>query len=70
MNSAQRQTCARDHPRYSRNVHIPGDGARMSDVVQRYHDVSKLPNAPRPIQSEYDSATNIQAANSGGGGGK
>jgi hypothetical protein len=40
----------------------------MSDAVQRYRDVSKLPNAPRPIQSEYDASTNIQSANSGGGG--
>jgi len=55
--------------RYSRNVHIPGDGARMSDAIQRYHDVSKLPNAPRPIRSEYDASTNIQSSNSGGGGG-
>lgn len=47
-------------PRYVGNTRIPGDGARMSGAIERYHDVSKLPNAPRPIQSEYGSSINIQ----------
>ncbi len=53
-------------PWYARNTRIPGDGARMSGAVERYHDVNKLPNAPRPIQSEYGTSTNIPS----GGGGK
>lgn len=52
-------------PRYVRNTRIPGDGARMSGAIERYRDVSKIPNAPRPIQTEYDSSINIQ-----GGAGK
>ena len=49
-------------PRYVGNTRIPGDGARMSGAIERYRDVSKLPNAPRPIQSEYDTTTNIQSS--------
>jgi hypothetical protein len=56
--------------KYSRNTRIPGDGARMQGAIERYRDVSKLPLAPRPIQSEYDSSTNIQSSGGGGGGGK
>ena len=48
-------------PWYARNTRIPGDGARMSGAVERYHDVSKLPNAPRPIRSEYETTINIQS---------
>jgi hypothetical protein len=55
-------------PWYARNTRIPGNGERMSGAVERYRDVSKLPNAPRPIKSEYEASTNIQS--SGGGGGK
>ena len=36
-------------PPYVGNRRIPGNGERMSDAVQRYRDVSKLPQAPRPI---------------------
>ena len=36
-------------PRYVGNRHISFNGERMSDAVQRYRDVSKLPQAPRPI---------------------
>jgi len=53
-------------PRYVRNTRIGGDGSRMQGVVERYRDVSKLPQAPREIQTQYDSMTNIQ----GGSGGK
>jgi len=52
-------------PLHSRNTHIPGDGARMQGAIERYRDVSKLPQAPKPIQSQYESTTNIQS--SGGG---
>ena len=48
-------------PRYVGNTRIPGDGARMSGAIERYRDVSKLPNAPRPIRSEYDSTISIQS---------
>ncbi len=36
-------------PRYVGNRRIPGNGERMSGAVERYRDVSKLPQAPRPI---------------------
>jgi hypothetical protein len=36
-------------PPYVGNRYIPSDGERMSDAVERYRDVSKLPQAPRPI---------------------
>ena len=55
-------------PWYARNTRIPADAGRMSGAVERYRDVSKLPTAPRPIQSEYGSATNIQSSGGGGGG--
>jgi hypothetical protein len=48
-------------PRYVRNTRIPANGERMSGAIQRYRDVSKLPQAPRPIASEYGSTTNIQS---------
>jgi hypothetical protein len=48
-------------PRYVRNNRIPGNGERMSGAIERYRDVSKLPNAPRPIKSEYESTINIQS---------
>ncbi len=36
-------------PRHVGNRRIPGNGERMSGAVERYRDVSKLPQAPRPI---------------------
>jgi hypothetical protein len=50
-------------PRYVRNTRIPADGGRMSGAVERYRDISKLPSAPRPIASEYQSTINIQSGN-------
>jgi len=50
-------------PRYAGRRHIPGDGKRMADAVDRYRDVSKLPLAPQPISpvpispSGFSSAT-------------
>jgi hypothetical protein len=46
-------------PPYVGNRQIPGNGERMSDAVQRYRDVSKLPQAPRPLSP--------QSGDSGGG---
>jgi hypothetical protein len=46
-------------PPYAGNRQIPGNGERMSDAVQRYRDVSKLPQAPRPLGP--------QSGDSGGG---
>jgi hypothetical protein len=48
-------------PRYVRNKRIPGDGERMAGAVQRYRDVSKLKEAPRPIASQITSGSLIQA---------
>lgn len=41
------------------DTRIPGDGQRMSGAIERYRDVSKLPLAPRPIDTEYNATTNI-----------
>ncbi len=51
---------------WSRNVgntRIPGDGQRMSGAVERYRDVTKLPQAAPPIATEYGVTTNIQSNN-------
>lgn len=50
-------------PRYVGNARIPANGQRMSGAVERYRDVSKLPEAPRPIASEYGTTTNIISSN-------
>ncbi len=39
-------------PRRSRNRHIPANGERMAKTIRRYQDVTKLPEAARPIQPE------------------
>jgi hypothetical protein len=53
-------------PRYVYDTHIPGDGQRMADAVDRYEDVSKLSKAAKPITPIYNvSGTSL----SGGGGG-
>ncbi len=36
-------------PRHSGNRHIPANGERMVGAVERYRDVSKLPQAPQPL---------------------
>jgi hypothetical protein len=43
-------------PPYVGNRRIPGNGQRMSGAVERYRDVSKLPNAPKPIAPIFDTA--------------
>jgi hypothetical protein len=48
------------------NTQIPADGQRMAGAVERYKDVSKLPNAPRQIVPTYGGEG---GAGSGGGGG-
>jgi hypothetical protein len=51
-------------PRYVYDTHIPGDGQRMADAVNRYEDVSKLKQAPKPIEPIYSDTVGIAA---GGG---
>ena len=46
-------------PRYAYDTRIPGNGARMADAIDRYQDVSKIPKAPRPIESGYGGAIGI-----------
>ncbi|HEX5470896.1 MAG TPA: hypothetical protein VFW73_03370 [Lacipirellulaceae bacterium] len=46
-------------PRYVANKRIPGNGERMAGAVERYRDVSKQRQAPRPLS--------IQQTSSGGG---
>jgi len=50
-------------PPYVYNTHIPGDGQRMADAVVRYEDVSKIPQAPKPIAPIY--STNIGVLSGG-----
>jgi hypothetical protein len=52
-------------PAYVYNTRIPGDGSRMADAVVRYEDVSKIPNAPKPISPIYGG--NIGISSTGGG---
>jgi hypothetical protein len=53
-------------PRYVYDTRIPGDGHRMAEAVERYEDVAKLKQAPKPISSVFDQA--IGVAGGGGGG--
>jgi hypothetical protein len=53
-------------PRYAYDTHIPGDGARMADAVERYQDVSKLPKAPKAIAPDFGKSIGISGASSGG----
>ena len=46
-------------PPYVANTRIPGNGQRMQGAIERYRDVSKLPDAPKPIQTEYGTTINI-----------
>jgi len=43
-------------PPYVGNRRIPGNGQRMSGAIERYRDVSKLPNAPKPIVPLFETA--------------
>src|SRR5215469_9623671 len=43
-------------PPYVGNRRIPGNGQRLSGAVERYRDVSKLPNAPKPIVPLFDTS--------------
>jgi hypothetical protein len=53
-------------PPYVGNRRIPGNGERMSDAVQRYRDVSKLPQAPRPISPQSGDTGGAYPGTSGG----
>jgi hypothetical protein len=55
-------------PRNVGNRRIPGNGQRMSGAVERYRDVSKLPQAPKPIRPIIDDTLSVGAAGGGGGG--
>jgi hypothetical protein len=46
-------------PAYVYNTRIPGDGSRMADAVVRYEDVSKIPNAPKPITPLYSGSIGV-----------
>jgi hypothetical protein len=41
-------------PSYAYDTHIPGDGQRLAEAVNRYKDVSLLSKAPKPIAPIYD----------------
>jgi hypothetical protein len=51
------------------NTQIPADGQRMAGAVERYKDVSKLPNAPRQIVPTYGGQGGVAGASGSGGGG-
>ncbi len=54
-------------PRYVGNRRIPGNGQRLTGAVERYRDVSKLPQAPRPIVPLIDSTLGVGGGGGGGG---
>src|SRR5215472_2813758 len=56
-------------PRYVYDTHIPGDGRRMADAVSRYEDVSKLKQAPKPIEPIYSDTIGVLGNGSGAAGG-
>jgi hypothetical protein len=47
------------------NTRIAGNGQRMTGAMERYRDVTKLPQAAPPIATEYGVTTNIIGNNSG-----
>jgi hypothetical protein len=49
-------------PPYVGNRRIPGNGQRMVGAIQRYQNVSRIPQAPRPI------FTPVPSGGGGGGG--
>ena len=57
-------------PPRSRNRSIPTSGERMSRTIRRYQDVTKIPEAARPISPESGvSGSGGSGGSSGGGGG-
>ena len=54
-------------PRYVGNKRIPANGQRMAGAVERYRDVTKQGEGPKPLEAVGTSAIPIAA---GGGGGK
>jgi len=48
-------------PPYVADRRIPASGERMAGAVERYRDVSKLKNAPKPLE--------VQSTGASGGGG-
>jgi hypothetical protein len=54
-------------PRRSRNRSIPASGERMSRAIRRYQDVTKLPEAARPIAPESSITGSGGTASSGSG---
>ena len=52
-------------PRYVGNKRIAADGQRMAGAVERYRDVSKQRQGPRPLPL----VSSTQGASGGGGGG-
>jgi len=55
-------------PRYVGNRRIPGNGQRLSGAVERYRDVSKLKEAPKPIIPLLDTTLGVSGGGGGGGG--
>jgi hypothetical protein len=54
-------------PPGSRNRSIPASGERMSRAIRRYQDVSKLPEAARPIAAESGVSGTGAGGTAGGG---
>ena len=53
-------------PRYVANKRIPANGQRMVGAVERYRDVTKQGEGPKPLVSE--STSNIVVGGGGAGG--
>jgi hypothetical protein len=48
-------------PPYAGNRRIPGNGERMTDAIERYRDVSKLPLTPVPLSHPADGQSGSSA---------
>jgi hypothetical protein len=53
-------------PRYAGNKRIPANGQRMAGAVERYRDVSKQGDGPKPLEAVGTSAIPIAIGTGGG----
>jgi hypothetical protein len=53
-------------PPYVADRRIPANGERMAGAVERYRDVSKLKNAPKPLDVQGTSTSSGGGGSSGG----
>ena len=57
-------------PRQAGNRRVPANGERMVGAVERYRDVSKLPQAPQPLAPVAIEASGLSSGGGSSGGTK